>query len=144
MTRIIPQVLFETRYFTKWFSGWGASRGRVGILASTWFAATFNFLFFYLGLVAASYVGDDTSFIFQLLPFWNVGNVVLAQPSTWAITFLVIVACGAVDLALYAGTLFFNRDAVAVSIERHRLMLDEVLQSGTAPADIDRANVQSA
>uniref|UniRef100_A0A7S0TB62 Phospholipid-transporting ATPase n=1 Tax=Chrysocystis fragilis TaxID=1411660 RepID=A0A7S0TB62_9STRA len=119
------KVLFETRYFTTLLSGYGKKGGGVGIFASTWFAAGFNFLFFYFGLITASYVGDDTSFIFQLLPFWNVGNVVLAQPSTWAITFLVIAACGAVDLLLYASYLFFAPDPIAVSVERCRLGLDK-------------------
>ncbi|KAJ8602430.1 hypothetical protein CTAYLR_001239 [Chrysophaeum taylorii] len=133
------KVLLETRYFTTWRSAWGPERGGVGILGSTWFAAAFNFAFFYLGLVTASVVGDDTSFIFQLLPFWNVGNVALGQATTWSLTFVVVVACGATDLALYAGTFFFKRDPIAVSIERCRLGLDDLDPAGAyaSPDDDD-------
>ena len=80
------KVLFETRYFTTPLSG--KSSG-LWFLGSTWFAALFNTAFFYGGLAVASVVGDGTVFIFQMLPFWNVGGTILGDPSTWAITILV-------------------------------------------------------
>ena len=115
------KVLFETRYFTKPLAGAGKQNGNLNFLASTWFAAVFNVAFFYCGLLVASVVGDGTDFIFQMLPFWNTGTTILADASTWGITFLVMASCATIDFVKYAATLFFFPDPIAVSIERCRL-----------------------
>uniref|UniRef100_A0A7S3JZM0 Phospholipid-transporting ATPase n=1 Tax=Aureoumbra lagunensis TaxID=44058 RepID=A0A7S3JZM0_9STRA len=126
------KVLFETRYFTYPLaaSGKQCERKNIGILGSTWFAAVFNTVFFYLGLYVAGAVGDGTSFIFQMLPFWNVGATILGHSTTWAITFLVIAACAAVDFIKYAIVIYFFPSPISVSIERCRLGLDNTDENG--------------
>jgi len=118
------KVLFETRYFTTLNAGIGITGGHLGCLASTWFALAFNVIFFYVALILASVMGDKVDFMFQLLPFWKVGGIVLQKQTPWLLTMLVVGACCAVDLTQRGLGLFLKNDPISISIEHCRLTQD--------------------
>jgi len=118
------KVLFETRYFSTPSAAVGVTGGHLGCFASTWFAFVFNVGFFYSALLLASIMGDNCqkeANMFQLLPFWNIGQIVIQKRSSWFCTVLVIVACCATGLIQSGLDLFIKQNPVSISIEQCRI-----------------------